>query len=493
MKKISLTITLLALLFSGISCTDQLMLDPVSQISNSSFWKTQDDANGALYGMYGRFRDQAASNYFIWGEARSETMARAPGGADGKDVYYENRLTAINSGPTWQGLYTVIHDANLILKYTPGITFTSEAAKNKILAQARTMRAFMYFILVRTWGEVPIVTEPTEGYTAESIQKARSSKEDVFTLIKNDINEAEKLFSDNTFTTGRYLWSKPALYALKADVFLWTGKKLNGGQADFTTALNALNEVDKSDVALQDNYGRVFDFDNKGNKEILMAVRFQDIEAPETEYRNMYTYPNLTPNNIDQDVKDALGVLVGAYSVWSPSATVREQFTADDQRKKASIIEIITNEANGTKAYYSSVVYKFNGVVISGVRKFIDDVVLYRYADVLLLKAEAKNALGQDPSPEINKVRLRAYGSNYASHAYANDTKVKNDEAILKERLLELSFEGKRWWDLVRFDKAFDLVPSLKGKSAQGYLLLFPISETTLSLEPKVLQNPGYN
>lgn len=493
MKKINLKIILLALILSGISCTEKLNLNPVSQISNATFWKTEDDANGALYGMYVRLREQTVSNYFIWGEARSETMARSPGGADGKDVYYENRLTSINSGPTWQGLYRIVHDANLILKYVPGIAFTSETNKNKILAQARTMRAFVYFVLVRTWGEVPIVTEPTEGYSAESIQKERAKKEEIFALIKSDLAEAEKLFPDNNFNTGRYLWMKPALYALKADVFLWTAKKMSGGQADFEVALNALNEVEKSDVALLDNFGRIFDFDNKGNKEVVMAVRYQDIEAPENEYRNMYTYPNLTPTNIDQETKDALGVLVGSYSVWSPSATVRSQFTVDDQRKNASFIEIYTNEANGTKAYYSSVVYKFNGVVISGVRKFIDDIVLYRYADVLLMKAEAKNALGQDPSPEINKVRQRAYGSSFTKHTYVNDTKVKNDEAILKERLLELAFEGKRWWDLARFDKAFELVPSLKPQVGKNYLMLFPISETTLSLEPKVVQNEGYN
>ena len=106
--------------------------------------------------------------------------------------------------------------------------------------------------------------------------------------------------------------------------------------------------------------------------------------------------------------------------------------------------------------------------------------------------AEAKNALGQDPSAEINLVRARAYGNKYTNHVYVNDSKENNDAAILKERLLELAFEGKRWWDLIRFNKAFDLVPSLQDKKGKDYMMLYPIANSVLSLEPKVVQNPGW-
>jgi hypothetical protein len=108
------------------------------------------------------------------------------------------------------------------------------------------------------------------------------------------------------------------------------------------------------------------------------------------------------------------------------------------------------------------------------------------------MKAEAKNALNQDPSTEINLVRQRAYGTAYSAHIFVNGTKDVNDAAILKERLLELAFEGKRWYDLVRFGKAFELVPSLQAKAGQTNLLLSPINNATLALEPKVTQNPGY-
>ncbi|MFN3379523.1 MAG: RagB/SusD family nutrient uptake outer membrane protein, partial [Runella zeae] len=91
---------------------------------------------------------------------------------------------------------------------------------------------------------------PTVQFDPASIQKERSSVADVFKLIKDDIDKGIALFPDNTFPTGRNVWSKPALNALKGDVYLWTAKKLGGGNADLTKALEALNQVKTSDVTL---------------------------------------------------------------------------------------------------------------------------------------------------------------------------------------------------------------------------------------------------
>lgn len=473
---------------SIVSCTKDLNLNPVSQISNASFWKTENDANGGLYGMYVRFRLQAQNNLFLWGEARSEVMGRSLAALNGYNYYYDNALDRTNSGPNWQGLYTVIHDTNLLLKYVPGIKFGSEVSKNTILAQAYTMRAYVYFILVKTWGDVPLVIDPIEGFSADAIQKERTAKGEILKFIKQDIDAALNLYSANTFAAGRSIWSKPATNALKADVYLWTAKREGGGEADFTTALAAINEAQTGDVALLDNYASVFDYSNKGNREILMAVHFQDVEATSTIYQNMYMSSAFMTNNTDAATRALIGAF-GGNPYWTVSDGVRNQFTADDKRKQPSFIEIYTT----TGTYYGSIIYKFKGTVIGGARQFLDDVILYRYADILLMKAEAKNALQQDPTPEINLVRQRAYGANYSAHVFVNGTKEQNDEAILKERLLELAFEGKRWWDLVRFGKAFEKVPSLQDRVGMDYLLLFPISEITLSLEPKVRQNTGYN
>jgi hypothetical protein len=89
-------------------------------------------------------------------------------------------------------------------------------------------------------------------------------------------------------------------------------------------------------------------------------------------------------------------------------------------------------------------------------------------------------------------IRQRAYGSNYSAHVFVSGSKEENDMAILQERLRETAFEGTYWWDLLRFNKEFELVPSLVSKAGQDYLELWPIVQSTLSLEPKVKQNPGW-
>jgi len=492
----------LLLLFVGLSltfsCTNDLSLSPISQISNASFWKTEDDAEGALYGMYSRFRTQSR-NLFLWGELRSNDFGPSVGGEPiDHGILYRNTLNASSPLSNWLGLYSVIHDANLILNYVPGISFSDDNKKQRIIAQAYTMRAYCYFVMARTWGAVPMVVQPTEGYS-EEVQRERASIEEVFNLIKSDIDNALSLFPDNNFEAGRFNWSKPAANTLKADVYLWTGKRMGGGNSDFMTALTALNDVESSDILLLDDFHEIFDYNNKGNKEILFAIRFMDNESGETAaYYESFIHPQALPSSddLDEETRETLSGGRG-FSYLQVMPHVRDLFIEDkDQRRAASFEEIYIYEGgypDGNKTYYTAIQTKFRGVLISGQRFWYDDYVIYRYGDVLLMKAEAKNALGEDPSEDMNKIRKRAYGNHFSEFEFVNNSKDVNDSEIIKEWLLEKAFEGRYWWDVIRFGKAFELVPSLQDKVGQDHLLLFPIPLSTLSIEPKVVQNPGYD
>lgn len=474
------------------SCTDQLELTPVSSITTAGFWVNEDNANGALNGMYVRFRDEASNNLFFWGEARSETLSYGLQASEGRERYFENTLDPNFAGPNWLRLYTIIHDANLIIKYVPGITFTNPANKNNVLAQAYSMRAYVYFIMAKTWGGVPLVTEPTEGYDAETTFRERASLDEVFNLIKSDLDQALELFPTNNLGQSKALWSKPAAQMLKGEVYLWTGKKTGGGQQDLTTALSALNEAASTPgLALLPDFDGIFRYNKKGNSEILFAVRFLDLESGANYNNSLYIRDDEIPAGINPNAKALIGQ-GGGLNRMAPSEIVRNAFSEKDQRKNATQVTIKIPGQDGDSTYYGSVVMKYRGFVDPSGRRFIDDIIIFRYADLLLLIAEAKNALGQDPSPEINKVRLRAYGSSFEEFQFVNGSQASNDEAILQERLLELSFEGKRWWDLVRFDKAFEKVPSLRDRSNQKHLELWPISLGTISLNSKISQNPGY-
>lgn len=279
---------------------------------------------------------------------------------------------------------------------------------------------------------------------------------------------------------------------LKAEVYLWTGKRMGGGDSDINIALTALNDAANSDVELLDNYEDIFSYTNKGNKEVILAVNFKDLEASNNYFADMYINANDVSSTINEQDREIIGP-PGGFNWWAPTALIRNQFSDDDQRKAGSFLNIYYSKEDGSSAFLTSIVLKGRGFVDGGIRKFLDDVIIYRYADLLLMKAEAKNALNQDPSDEMNEIRQRAYGDKYAEYMFVNGTKEENDEAILQERLFELAFEGKRWWDLVRFGKAFEKVPSLEGRDSDTYLLLWPITLQTISLNSRITQNPGYN
>lgn len=486
MKKLLLSVILIELF---VSCNKVLDVKPVSVITNNTYWKTNNDAEGALNGMYVDLRSEAVADLFIFGEARSGDMTSALAGSLGYDIYYNNTLNSNTVAVTWAGLYKVINDANLIIKHVPGIAFTSQSEKSNILAQAYTMRAYCYFTLAKTWGGVPLRLIPTESYDPLTIQKSQATEQEVFQQIKSDIANALNLYPNDNYPTGRCNWSRPATNALKADVFLWTAKLMNGGTSDLNTALDAVDSIQQSNAQLLPDYSSIFAYNNKGNNEVIMAVHFQTLESPDNYYLNMFFHSSNITNDLTPGELDTIGVVgSNSNSVWQVAPFIRAQFSTDDQRRLGTFYEVYTKEG----AFYASMTTKGLGDIENGVRYFTNDIILYRYGGILLLKAEIENALGMDPSKEINMVRQRAYGSNFNQHIFVSGSQEYNDSLILKERLLELTTEGKRWWDLIRFGKVFELDPSLQGDEGQNWRLLFPIPQNILSLEPQVKQNPGW-
>ena len=139
-------------------------------------------------------------------------------------------------------------------------------------------------------------------------------------------------------------------------------------------------------------------------------------------------------------------------------------------------------------------VNKYLGEIVSGTRIGITDTRIYRFAEAILFKAEAMNGLGNIPGAiiELNKIAKRAYGVN---NFYPNTlTQTQVNEAILTERLIEFGAEGKSWFDIVRFGKAFQLIPTLVGKenAYKGNILFVPVSPSTITHNPKIVQTLGY-
>ncbi|MEN9906919.1 MAG: hypothetical protein RLZZ540_60 [Bacteroidota bacterium] len=479
-------ILLYTILFTGLSllnsCQDDLNLTSESVITSDRFWKTEDDAKAGVNGMYFNFRTQTQQNYYLLGGARSAEITGGVQSPLNLANYYNNNLTAQNIDVDWAGLYTVIQQANLVLKYVPTIKFspTTVNEQKRYIAQAYTMRALAYFIMARSWGGVPIVKTPTETLNQNEFIVPRNTIEETFTFIKSDIESAIANYPDAT--NNKVQLSLASTYALKADVFLWTAKQLSGGNADLNTALAAINAI-PAGPALLPNFKDVFSFTNKGNNEVLFTVRYSlaDVQSSLSDNWNSFMY--VGPSDFAPLTAAQATAVFGTLGSGSGNAGIsrvqpditRFNFNATDNRKAATYLTLM----NGSTPVVTGLM-KYNGTVDGTVRRFVSDIIIYRWADILLMKAEIKNALGQDPTAEMNQVMQRAD----ASASFTNGSPAANNDAILNERLKELAFEGKAWWDLVRFNKT-DLVPSMAGKK-----ILFPISQNTINFNPKITQNP---
>jgi hypothetical protein len=317
-------------------------------------------------------------------------------------------------------------------------------------------------------------------------------------LIKNDIDQSLASFgSDYSFRAVRSYWSKAATLMLQAEVYLWTSYR-GGGTSDATVALNALQDIQTNipTLTLLPSYASVFAPTNRGNNEIIFSIHNQLNEAslpfagtflPQTGLIANY-YDSVGGRKFNVTTDNWGGLLRAPVKI----ATYR-QFDDKDSRKWNSI-QGAYNFSGGVYTIAGAFADKYQGEQNAGSRVFSNDYPIYRYADLLLLLAEAKVALGQDPSSEINLVRARAFGSSYdaAVEGYPNqavDADVR--EAILRERLLEFVFEGKRWYDLRRMGDTY-VYEYTNITAASAYKLLWPIDRNTLTNNRLLVQTPGY-
>lgn len=473
-----------ALTLSLSACESQLEIDPISDISNANYWQSSSDAEGYLTGTYNNFR--SLIDRVTYGEDRGDALQ--PGSRGGVSRAHTQRLDNEN-GYDWKVIFTNLHHVNMIIKHTPGISFGDQNAKNRILAQAYTMRAHDYMLLLQMWGDAPIVLEPTES--DESNKEARQPKEAVMARILNDLETALSLFPEKTIPN-KYRISRPSALMLKAEALAWNYTVLKSGdRQNLTDAIACLEEVERCGVALVDNYADIFDVSHRLKSEIIFAiyVRFG-------EYDSMYAL-NFTESAVQGQVGNAVNKDQIPYSngniaapYYAPSAKIKAAFTQGDKRRPVCFIEGV----NAAGKVLFTCQNKFRGTPYEKDRYYDNDIVVYRLADAHLLKAELLCYLDGGNVPQavalMNKTRNRAGIGDYTG---ATDL-ASVQRAVLDERFLELCFELKRWPDLMRAHAAgtiniYNEVPNLNGKSTPLY---FPITPTMRDYNENLTQTEGY-
>lgn len=516
MKRILFIIS--ALSFTVLSCKkDFLDLVPEDQNSAATFFKTEAQFRQAVAAAYTPLRDLLVNDYFT-SEMRSDNTFYQPYPSNRGTAYVQREnIGDFTDNPTnaytnavYFHCYAGIAKTNIVIGRLAGADIPA-AAKADIDGQAKFLRAWNYFKLVRLFGGVPLYLK--EVTMAEEAFLNRSSVDEVYNQIIADAKDAiEELAAPSAFPQSG-LATKGSATILLAEVYI-TQKK-------YPEAETLLNTLQGMGYDLLPNYADVFSPANKNSKESLFEVQYKEGTAVGSQPSN-FIYQFLPRT---KDTKLVTGVVTDNSTTggWNtPTPDMIDAYEADDKRKDASIgiaegsynaSDLFVISANKSVINYTPAAGKIG---VPYTKKYLhthaaanntnDNWPIYRYADALLLLAEAlneqqgKSALALAP---LNRVRVRAFGDQLHNITTVDQTELR--KIIDHERRVELAFENHRWHDLVRTGQAIQVMTAhgIALKQQFSYLspdsynvtnsrLLFPIPQSERELNPDLTQNDGY-
>jgi starch-binding outer membrane protein, SusD/RagB family len=488
MTKKFLIIGFLAVLSAGMSsCKKFLDREPLSQYTDQDLgstdtakYTTAGQAEALLQSAYQDFKNEYYMlDNFVNGDAQADN---AYAGADNPANFQidEFRIDATNANVArdWAYLYGQIAKTNTVIKNVPLITdpALTQARKDQIIGEASFIRAYSYFDLVRLWGDVPLVTDEITSISASNIEQvypklypARAPKADVYTQIITDLQTTIAKAPTSSGST-KFIGTKGAAHALLAKVYATIEPH------DWAKVKEHADAVIAAGYSLLPEYNQLWDNAHENSSEAIFEI-----------------------DCIDWNTGGNWGVFMFSGTDWkkfnTPTNDIVNAFNAegDNVRKNASLVfEDVTGK--WTDRYWPAgnfpFIYKYRD--FSGGQNFI----LIRLADILLLKAEALTELNDLTGAKalLNQVRTRAKLGNTIAN-----TQAELRLAIEKERRLELAFEGHRWYDLVRTERAIPVMNALRdGNGASlGYnltenKLVWPIPQSERDKNPNLTQNPGY-
>jgi len=470
------------------SCENWLELIPPNGLIRNEFWNSKEDVEAVLMSAYeslgGMNRD-----LFIYGELRADFLEGDNNQPLDEQNLMENNIFPENPLCDWGGFYSVINYCNEVIKNAPQVreldnTFTEVRLRN-IVAEANFMRSLSYFYLVRIFGDVPLILEPTDTDAAE-FYLPKISGEDVLNQIVNDLESNRNFAPSGDFLTleemkGRA--SRAAFDALLADIELW--------RFNYEEVLQHVQKIELTEKFELMPTAKWFELFYPGNSlESIFEIQFDEsLDQPNSisgftsRFSNQY--------DVSQKAYQFLGTEFSKEIVRGEGATITKYGEGE-----YGIWKYIGQSADGRTER-------------SGTDGSSANWIIYRYADVLLMKAEALSQLNRFDEALIilNDIRDRAGVGRLA----LGNSPVAFEDAILQERALELAYEGKRWFDLLRLGRRNDYarkealieiivsnVPSTQKRIMAAKLTnplgwYLPVYLTEIESNRNMIQNPYYD
>lgn len=501
MKKI-VNISTAFLFFIGIlfaGCEKFLDKQPISQLSRELFWKTPKDADIWIAGMYDAMQKTLGNNFYLWGEVRADNEQLC-GTGTGQLNFLSNTLNSSMGEVNWSNLYRTISSANFAIKYIPAIPGVAAPQIASQLAQAYAMRALMYFYSIRVWGPVPLITEPYEGADGQQKFFERSPVDIVKAQILSDIDNALKNF-DGTMPS-IFKFNTASTLALQTDVTMWF--KDYPGAISASDKLIALNKY--SLVSNQADWKRMFTDPATSTEAILNLYWDYLQDGGGNGVATFYgSGSNTNQYKLRQPLWDTLVARTTDARWWNMTDTLELYWIGAKAKVTYESYNLVSNNMKSCKFSVwdpakVNTTYKYlGGYIYPNNIECQVYIPIYRYSDIMLLRAEALNKVGRatEAMDIVNTIRKRN-GYMKTVTAINTTTTSKLEDAILLERQLELWGEGKRWFDLVRTDKVtlyMDQILKDRGIST-GFgdvrRILFPIHSSVFEANPLIKQNDPY-
>lgn len=476
--------TIILCIFLLSSCSKWLDKEPVSMITDVNFWKNQTEADAGVAGIYALVRkamnDGDGLAYFAYGDMPTdEILGSNIGDEDLKAVATVNWARSVSSADTWRPIvkfrrydnfYRIIDQANRCLKFIPGVPlseYTSsspEATRDAFLGEAYFLRAFAYFYMARIWGDVPLVLE-TQDNLIDAINIPRTPQKDILAQCLADLDKALKLLPWQTSNPQdrAIRVSRGAAFALLAHLYAWTG--------EYAKSIPAIDSViEKGGYSLVDRHNWLSIYKGRSSEGIFEIAQSSESEG----IGNGIAFKTLKKPYLNT---------VSGNAVFTLNPTTLNTLYADtnDLRVKNGFAFISTTDPICIK--YSAITYALpeqTGPIAHY------NIIIFRLADIMLLKAEALAATGSygDARAILDQIRSVAGIDPWTG----TDTDLF--EAIIEERGRELFMEGHRFYDLVRLGRAKSIIRFENINTADFQLgkYYWPVDPVLMNLNSRLQQ-----